>query len=178
MALLTMSEINAFSQDEFVDKLGFAFENSTWIMEQTWRARPFLSFLELHAAACTVMNRSSLDNKLALLREHPRLAGQEVIMGAAGQYSRAEQSEAGLDRMDEAEIAQFDRYNAEYEQRFGYPFILCLRDYKRDQILKKFAARLGLPPEKEILNALAEVDRIAFHRLAQVVETGPMRRVD
>lgn len=177
MPLLSIPEVNAFSQEEFVARLGFIFENSPWVMADTWLVRPFISFLELHAAACTVVNRSPMDKKLALIREHPQLAGKEAVLGAKGQYSMAEQSEAGLDKLDEAEIAQYDRYNAEYEERFDFPFVLCLRDHKRENILKIFATRLATPREKEIQNALVEVGQIAFHRLAEVVDTGPMRKV-
>ncbi|MDP9365057.1 MAG: OHCU decarboxylase, partial [Chloroflexota bacterium] len=83
----------------------------------------------------------------------------------------AEQAAAGLDpdRLSPADVAEFARQNEAYRRRFGFPFVLCARENKKDGILAGFAARLGNDREREIGIALDEVAKIAWYRLADAV---------
>ena len=65
----------------------------------------------------------------------------------------------------EREIAAFERYNAAYRERFGFPFVICVRDHDKDSILAAAQERVRNEPEAELRTALAEIARIAHHRL-------------
>ena len=86
--------------------------------------------------------------------------------------SRHEQGGLGLDRLNDAEFARFERLNGAYRARFGFPFIICVRRHTRASILDHFERRLGNSPEAERAAALAEIGHIARLRLVDAVD-GP-----
>jgi 2-oxo-4-hydroxy-4-carboxy-5-ureidoimidazoline decarboxylase len=110
------------------------------------------------------------EEQLALLRAHPDLAGRAARAGALTNASAAEQSSAGLDRLDDEEYERFGRLNAAYREKFGFPFIIAVRRHDKTSILAAFEARLGNTPAQEMDGALAQVAEIARSRLAGLVK--------
>jgi 2-oxo-4-hydroxy-4-carboxy-5-ureidoimidazoline decarboxylase len=166
---ITLAALNALNQDEFVATLGFLFEGSPWIADQTWSARPFASLDELHEALCTTMYHAPIERKVALIRAHPDLAGKAAIAGELTPESTKEQSSAGLDRLSPEEFATFTRLNQSYSNAFGFPFVICVRENTKDSILASFVTRLRNLPEQEIATALIEIAKIARLRLLDTV---------
>jgi len=83
--------------------------------------------------------------------------------------SANEQASAGIDRLSPEEFATFTRLNAAYRDRFGFPFIICVREHDKGSILTAFEARLAHERDAEIDAALAEIAEIARLRLAAAV---------
>jgi len=83
-----------------------------------------------------------------------------------------EQQGAGLDQCSPEELAAFRRLNAAYLARFGFPFIIAVKDLSRAEILTAFAARLENEPEAEFATAMAQIHRIAGFRLAALFNPG------
>ena len=169
-ARLTLGEVNALDQDAFVAALGGLFEGSPWIVKESWNARPFASLDALHAALCRVMYDARVQRQVALLRAHPDLVGRAALAGTLSPASTGEQAAAGLDRLTPDEIAAFQRLNREYRERFGFPFVICARENKKDSILAGLAARTGQTRKQEIATALGEVAKICRLRLYDTVE--------
>lgn len=167
---LTLDEINALDRAAFVARLGFLFEGSPWIAEETWPTRPFASADALHGALVATMNGAPSQRKVALIRAHPDLAGKAAVAGELTPESTREQSSAGLDRLAPEEYARFSRLNAAYRERFGFPFVVCVREHTKDSILESFEARLRNGREQEIDTALGEIAKIARLRLVDVVD--------
>jgi len=63
------------------------------------------------------------------------------------------------------EIALFQKQNAAYRAKFGFPFVICARLNKKEAILAGFEKRLKNSPEQEIQTALEEIFKIAELRL-------------
>jgi OHCU decarboxylase len=166
-----MSEIEALDHDDLVANLGFLFEGSPWIVAEAWHSRPWGSVQALHDALLTVLDRASRERRLALIRAHPDLVGRAALAGTLSRESTAEQRAAGLDAgaLSNDEIAQFTRSNAAYQERFGFPFVICARENRKESILAGFATRLANDPDTEIATALREIGKIAWYRLADVV---------
>ena len=70
---MTIEQINAMPQREFIDSIGWVFEHSPWVAERAWQARPFGSLDELHRAMAQAVERASRAEQLALVRAHPEL---------------------------------------------------------------------------------------------------------
>ncbi len=162
---LDIAAVNQLDRTAFARLLGGIFENSPWVAEAVWEQRPFASLANLHEAMTAHVRGLSRERRLALLCAHPELAGREVPLGRITSDSRAEQSSAGLDRLSEADAARFDSLNAAYRAKFGFPFIIAVRDHTPASILARFEERLANPPEQEIENALSQVLRITWLRL-------------
>src|SRR5688572_14304976 len=140
---MSLGEINALDADNFVARFGFLFEGSPWIATRAWHLRPFASVEHLHRSLCEVMNRATTDEKVALIQAHPDLVGQAARAGSLTKESAGEQSSAGLDRLSSEEITTFEQLNQTYKERFGFPFVICARENKKDTILEEFASRLS-----------------------------------
>jgi 2-oxo-4-hydroxy-4-carboxy-5-ureidoimidazoline decarboxylase len=165
----TISEINSLSHDEFVRVVGPVFEHSPWIAEMTWAQKLFPSLEHLHRALCGTVRDSGPDMQLALIRAHPDLVGRLALAGQLTKESATEQASAGLDRTTTDEVKLFQKNNAAYKDRFGFPFIICARLNKKEAILAGFERRLKNSREQEIKTALEEIYKIAELRLRDLI---------
>ena len=168
--VMTLEGLNRASRNELERALGGVFEQSPWVAARVVEARPFASVEALHAAMIAVVRRALREEQLALLRAHPDLAGRATRARALTNASAAEQSSAGLDRLDDEEYERFGRLNAAYREKFGFPFIIAVRRHDKKSILAAFEARLGNTPTQEMDGALAQVAEIARFRLAGLVK--------
>jgi OHCU decarboxylase len=168
----TMAEVNAWDREAFVAHLGFLFEHSPWIVAAAWANRPFGRREDLHRALTAVVERVGEERQLALIRAHPDLVGRAALAGTLTRESTGEQRAAGLDpgRLTPEEVGRFGAQNEAYKSRFGFPFVICARENTKDTIWAGFAARLGNSQEHEIAIALAEIAKICWYRLADVVD--------
>jgi len=171
MNRLTIPEINSLSCSEFVRVFGGVFEHSPWIAEGACEKRPFAGMEQLHGALCDTVKMSAQEKQLALLRAHPDLVGRLAEENQLTKESAREQASAGLDCLAPDEVAQFQRNNAAYHERFGFPFIICARLNKKEAILNGFSRRLHHSREQEIQTALEEVYKIAELRLRDLIAT-------
>ncbi len=167
MTGLTLDAINRAPLVDFVAALGGIFEHSPWVAERAAAKRPFGSVGALLDAMIAAVQSAAKDEKAALLRAHPDLAGKAARAGTLTRDSSAEQASAGLDQLSEREYERFQTFNANYQTKHGIPFIICVRRHTKDSILRQFETRLDNSPAQEFETALAEVFRIAALRLDQ-----------
>jgi OHCU decarboxylase len=165
----TLVQLNNSDRERFVRLCGPFFEHSPWIAERTWPKRPFASRAALHQAMCKVMYAASRDEQMALIRSHPDLVGQMAPEGALTRESKVEQAAAGLADLSAEEIERFDRYNAAYRERFGFPFVICAWENRKDAILAEFPRRLINTQDVEIATALDQIANIARLRLLDAI---------
>jgi 2-oxo-4-hydroxy-4-carboxy-5-ureidoimidazoline decarboxylase len=164
-----LTNLNTASLADFVKVCGPLFEHSPWIAERTWPQRPFASVEALHAALVATMYAATVDEQVNLIASHPDLVGRLAKEGRLTRESTSEQSAAGLAQLTNTELATFDRYNAAYREKFGFPFVICARENKKDAILAAMPARLENSRDSEIQTALAEIAKIARLRLIDAV---------
>jgi OHCU decarboxylase len=167
---LSIGQVNGLDRAHFTARLGHLFEGSPWIAEAAWDARPFTDRAHLHRALCEVMYGATVDRQIALIRAHPDLVGRAALAGTLTPESTREQASAGLDALSPEEVATFNRLNREYKGRFGFPFVICARENKKESILAGFGARLLNSREDEIRTALGEIAKIARLRLLDAVD--------
>lgn len=161
-----LDALNRMDREAFVRALGGIFEHSPWVAERAWAARPFASVPDLHAAMLDVVRKASAEERLALIMAHPDLAGRAARAGTLTSASTREQESAGLDRLTEEEYARFGRLNRAYRAKFGFPFIVCVRNHTKASVLDAFERRLANSAAAEVEAALGEVAEITRHRLA------------
>ncbi len=161
----TIAELNQMGQDAFVAALGAVFEHTPAIAHQAWCQHPFADITELHQAMVNVANAMSRDEQLALIRAHPDL-GSKAKMAPA---SVKEQAGVGLDRMTQEEYDRFLSLNQRYKDKFGFPFIVAVKNHTKESIFAAFEERLGNTPELEMKQALTEITKIAQFRLVEMI---------
>lgn len=170
---MTIHHLNALDRERFAAAIGHVFEHSPWIAERAWEERPFDSVETLHEALTRAMYAAPEAEQLALIRAHPDLVGRAARAGTLTPDSAREQAGAGLDALTADEVARFERYNETYRERFGFPFVICARENRKQSILEAFPLRLGHTPEEERAAALREIAKIAWFRLHDAVQPSP-----
>jgi N-carbamoyl-L-amino-acid hydrolase len=179
--LLSLEQINAASTDAFVALLDGTYEHSPWIAERAAAARPFASLVHLKLALAQVVRSASREAQIALIRAHPELAGKAMVSKTLTAESTHEQGKAGLTECTPTEFAQIQQLNADYNAKFGFPFILAVRGPRgvglnKAEIIATFERRLQHHPDYELAECLRNIHRIAEIRLGdkfgQVPELG------
>ena len=171
----TLVFLNRCSAAEFVAHLGSVFEHAPWVAEAAAAARPFATADALHAAMMATLQALPDPALVTLLRGHPELAGAQARQGAMTAESVAEQGTLALGEVVADEAQQWDRLNAAYRERFGFPFILCIRRHGRDSALREFERRLAQDRPAELAAALREIGLISRLRLAGRIQGHGMR---
>ena len=168
-AKYALTEINRLLLADFVRIIGPVFENSPWIAAATWAQNPFANVERLHEALCATAKNSGVEKQFALIRAHPDLVGKLALVGALTRESTGEQAGAGLAKLSPDEVALFQKNNAAYQKKFGFPFIICARLNKKEAILAGFQLRLQHSQAEEIQTALGEIFKIAGLRLRDLI---------
>lgn len=148
------------TREQFLTRYGGVYEHSPWVAEACWPPPD-----DLADAMRAVVDAAPRERKLALIRAHPELASRTKMAEA----SVKEQAGVGLDQCTPDEFEAFQRLNAAYNARFGFPFIYAVKGASRAEILAAFEARLRNDPETEFDTAIAQIHRIAGFRLADLL---------
>jgi N-carbamoyl-L-amino-acid hydrolase len=167
---ITLEQLNTAPQAQAADMLQGLYEHSDWIAEKALDQRPFRSLAQLKHAMVRVLQAAGREAQLQLIRAHPELAGKAMVSKTLTAESTNEQSKAGLTDCTPEEFAQIQQLNADYNAKFGFPFILAVRGPRgtglnRHEIIATFARRLHNHPDYELAEALRNIHRIVEIRL-------------
>jgi len=170
MTMITLEQLNAADRAAFVSLLDGTYEHSPWIAEQAWLKRPFQSLAQLKLGLVATVRDAGRDAQLGLIRAHPELAGKAMVAKTLTAASSHEQGKAGLTDCTPAEYARIQQLNADYNAKFGFPFILAVRGPRgqglaKAEIMASFERRLGNPADFEHAECLRNIHRIAEIRL-------------
>ncbi|WMT89647.1 allantoinase PuuE [Pelagibacterium sp. H642] len=164
-ARLVPSQMDA---ETFMATFGGVFEHSPFIAQRAFEAElgpvndtPF----GIHFALRNQFRMASEDERLNVLRAHPDLAGKLAAAKRLTESSTAEQASAGLDALTDEERETFTELNTRYVEKFGFPFIIAVRDNTKASIMEAFRRRIENDRDTEFATACAQVERIAQLRI-------------
>lgn len=159
--MMELARVNAMPAKAFVAAFGDVAEHSPWVARRAAAARPFATTGAMIQAFTSAVAAASRKKQLGLIRAHPGLAAKAKLTGD----SMREQSKAGLGTLTAEELARFAELNTLYKSKFGFPFILAVKDASKQQILESFEERVNNPVEVEFATAVAQVNRIFRFRI-------------
>lgn len=167
---LSIDQLNTASPDDAASLLEGTYEHSPWIARRAMASRPFRSLAHLKHALAQVVSTASDAEQLGLIRAHPELAGKAMVSKTLTAESTHEQGKAGLTDCTPDEFAKIQKLNADYNAKFGFPFILAVRGPRgtglsKREIIDTFERRLHHHPAFERAEALRNIHRIAEIRL-------------
>ncbi len=170
ISMLTLQHLNTASIEDAAASLDGIYEHSPWIGRAALAARPFATLAALKYAMTKIVSQASRNQQIALIRVHPELAGKAMVAHSLTAESTNEQSKAGLTNCSAEEFAKLQTLNADYNAKFGWPFILAVRGARgvglsRDQIISTFERRQHGHPDLELAECLRNIHRIAEMRL-------------
>jgi 2-oxo-4-hydroxy-4-carboxy-5-ureidoimidazoline decarboxylase len=166
---MTLAELNALDDEAFTATVGPVFEHTPWIAQAAARQRPFDDLDALETALAGIVRGAGEEQQTALIAAHPDLAGRVARERRLTPASTAEQASAGLDRLTDAERTRFEELNDAYRTRFGFPFVICVREQTKASILAAMEQRVENTRADEIAAALREIEAIARLRLRDLI---------
>ena len=158
-----INKINKLPKSEFIKVFANIFENARWIADELYMQKPFKDFNELSSKMMNIFEMSSKEKKLNILNDHPDL-GNKTKISSLTVDSLKEQKNAGLDQCTKEEFNEFKKLNDVY-RKFGFPFILAVKDKNKIEILNNFRKRINSNPQIEFEEAVKQVKKIASLRL-------------
>ena len=167
---VTRERPSQMSREEFVVAFGGIFEHSPWIAEGAHALElgpAHDSATGVHSALARVFRSAPEEKRLAVLTAHPDLAGKLAEAKRLTPESTAEQASVGLDALTDDERATFTALNDAYTSKFGFPFIIAVRDNTKASILQAFQRRVQNDRTTELAEACRQVERIAELRLRE-----------
>ena len=165
-----INKINKLSRSEFVKVFANIFENTEWIAEELYNQIPFNNFEELSSKILNIFETATEEKQLKILNAHPDLANKTKI-GLLTPDSLKEQTNAGLDQCTKKEFNEFKKLNETYK-KFGFPFILAIKEKTKIEILDNFRKRISSDSKIEFKEAVKQVKQIASFRLKELNNKG------
>jgi 2-oxo-4-hydroxy-4-carboxy-5-ureidoimidazoline decarboxylase len=173
--IITVTVLMSKSNKEIFDFLSGIYEHSPWVAEtlvaQTDACSAITTVSALAAAMKKIVDDASNEQKMALLLAHPDLCEKVGKMEKLTKESQEEQSSAGLQTLTEEELESFTSNNTAYRAKFGFPFILAVRNASKYTVLSALQGRLPNAAEREFAVALEQVHKIAWMRLLSKLNT-------
>ena len=162
---------------EIIEFLGTLYEHSPWVAEiltsqpeETYVAIDTVT--QLAAMMKDIVDKESNEMKLKLLRAHPDLCEKVGTLEKLTLESQEEQSKSGLQSLTDEELERFTKYNSIYREKFGFPFILAVRNVTKYTVLTALQGRVtNHTMEVEFVTALQQVHKIAWMRLLSKLDT-------
>jgi 2-oxo-4-hydroxy-4-carboxy-5-ureidoimidazoline decarboxylase len=138
-----------------------------WV-EAMLRRRPFGSHQAILASARQVWWSLDLDDWREAFRHHPKIGDKEALrVKFAATRALSESEQAGVDSASEAVLDALAHVNSDYEERFGYIFIVSATGKTAEEMLALLRARIVNDPAKEIGIAAEEQAKITALRLSR-----------
>lgn len=159
-------------RETFIHHFGSIFEHSQWIAERTFDGELSPAndtAVGLHFALRTQFRAATDEERLKVLNAHPDLAGKLAAAKRLTPESTEEQASAGLDALTDEERQKFTELNQRYTSKFGFPFIIAVKDNTKATIIAAFEHRLENDYDTEFKTACAQVERIAYLRLKAIL---------
>lgn len=157
------------SKEDIVSFLGGVYEHSAWVAEEFVAgggAASVETVSNLANALKAIVSNASKDKKLELLRSHPDLCEKVATLKTLTKESQEEQSRSGLQSLTDEETETFNKFNTMYRDKFGFPFILAVRNSTKYTVLSALEGRaVHSTQEREFAVAIEQVHKIAWMRL-------------
>ena len=134
-------------------------------------ARRFANVDELLTKADSTWSSLSPQDWLEAFRAHPKI-GEKKAAASQSEEARkwSAQEQSGIKDAAAETMAALDAGNRDYEQRFGFIFIVCATGKSSEEMLAILQARLQNDAETEIAVAAEEQRKITRLRLEKLLQ--------
>ena len=161
--------LNSLTADEAAKELLQCCGSKRWAAEMV-AARPYATLETLLARADEVWWSLGRNDWLEAFRSHPKIGEKkaaEKVSAQSQQWSGQEQS--GVANAPRDTVDSLAALNDDYEQKFGFIFIICATGKTSDEMLSALRERLQHDHEAELPIAAAEQGKITALRLKKLL---------
>ena len=158
--------INLLKKKEFLSIFGNIFDKSDWIADEVFNLKPFKDSNDLVIKMMDVYENINNEEMIKIFNSHPQLAIEKRLTS----FSSKEQTGAKLNECSKEEFEEFEKLNADYKKKYGFPFIIAVKGKNKDEILNNFRQRIQNNFEIEFNEAKYQVKKIASLRLEGILK--------
>ena len=134
--------------------------------------RPFADVTELLNKAAAVWWSLAEADWLAAFHCHPKIGEQKAAANVAAESrSWSADEQAGTRAAASETMSELALGNRQYEERFGYIFIVCASGKSATEMLSLLRERMNNDPQKELRVAAGEQSKITRLRLNKLLES-------
>ena len=142
---------------------------SRWVSQMLAR-RPFLSRARVLSVADEIWRSLDASDWKEAFSHHPRIGERNSAMPQSERgRSWAAGEQSGVGRADDEARRALAAANREYEQRFGYIYIVFATGKSAEEMLALAVQRLGNHPDVELRTAAEEQRKITQLRLDKLL---------
>ncbi|MBD2721747.1 2-oxo-4-hydroxy-4-carboxy-5-ureidoimidazoline decarboxylase [Hymenobacter armeniacus] len=167
---MTLTELNNLPKPTLAEALQKCCGSTAWV-ENMVALFPIADAETLLHEATNQWNKLSEADWREAFTHHSKIGGDVAALrekfASTSQWAEGEQ--ASVKQASQATLEALAAGNAEYEQKFGYIFIVCATGKTADEMLALLQARMPNSPENEILIAAGEQDKITRIRLKKLL---------
>lgn len=163
---ITLTQLNQATAVDAVKWLRPCCASSRWL-DEIIRMRPYDDRGTLRAHSDTVLDALPWEDVREAIDAHPRIGERAKGADTESAWSRDEQSTAAT--QDEKTQAELLDANKQYEERFGYVFLICATGLSATDILGALRQRLANSPDDERIVVRDELTRIVGLRIDKLV---------
>jgi len=168
---MTLEQFNRLSAADAEQALRQCCVSTRWI-EGMLAARPFATDAALYAAAESIWQGLAMPDFLEAFEGHPKIGD---IGSLKAKYANTKQlaagEQSGASVASDEVLQALAQGNSDYEQRFGFIFIVCATGKSAAEMLELLQQRLHNPLTEELQIAAGEQNKITQLRLQKMLAT-------
>jgi OHCU decarboxylase len=165
----TLEWLNALPPDEATKELLKCCGSTRWAQTMSQR-RPFQNVDDLVRIAGEIWWSLDQSDWLEAFRSHPKIGERKAAETVSKQSQHwSGQEQVGVRDADQEVIDSLARLNCEYENKFGFIFIVCATGKSAGEMLTILRERIQNEIDAELPIAAAEQAKITELRLKKLV---------
>lgn len=162
--MIPIEDLNRLPEHEFVEALRPVFEAAEPLATRLAAARPFASYDDLLDRAEAIALALPRDEQIEVVNAHPRIGADPASVSSASYKEQGYAAESGQDLKDV--YAELARLNDEYEDRFGFRFVIFVNGRGKAEVLDVLRERVHGDADAELrtaLRAMLDIGRDRYH---------------
>jgi OHCU decarboxylase len=168
-SLTKLEWLNSLTADEAAKELLQCCGSKRWAKEIA-NARPYTTLETLLATAHDIWWSLDKGDWLEAFRSHPKIGEKKAVSKVSAQSQQwSGQEQSGVANASQDTVDSLASLNEDYEQKFGFVFIICATGKTSAEMLSALRERLQHDPESELPIAAAEQDKITELRLKKLL---------
>ena len=168
---LGLERLNSLSPDEAEVEFRKCCGATAWASKMATE-RPFATLTELITKADDVWWSLKPDDWLEAFRCHPKIGEKKAATQTSLETQKwSEQEQAGIVNAAQATTRALTELNQEYEEKFGYIYIVCAMGKSSEEMLEILSERLKNGPDTELRTAAGEQAKITQLRLKKLIDS-------
>ncbi|MBI3006357.1 MAG: 2-oxo-4-hydroxy-4-carboxy-5-ureidoimidazoline decarboxylase [Ignavibacteriales bacterium] len=166
---MTLDELNSLSFEAAYVDFQKCCGAKNWVRGIVDR-RPFRSSQEVFDSADTIWKDLSSSDWKEAFEHHPTIGDLDGLKQKSAPTAKlAEEEQAGIQTATDDVLQRLAERNQEYEEKFGYIFIVCATGKSAEEMLRMLEERLSNHPDQELTIAAEEQRKITKIRLEKML---------